>query len=490
MLQEKIEQARRETRRSRWRVTLILVNVALTLLLLVAAVILVDFTRLGLTPGPSVVVESSVSEATPVAPPADVSSAVGSATEAAARTRFKEALAAFEHDVEPRISELAFAQWDAGLYADLPTRKVVIVAQFSGSDYGGAVQALDALANEARVALAARDAAFAGALTAASTAADGDDYYTASDSIAVALRLQPENADAQALAARIAALPPILNLIRRASVARTENDPNNEATLLTEALAADPSRSALAERLAAVQGEIAERCFNGHVANAMAALDRRDLATARRAFAAAKAMFAGRDETKLLDRRVATLAQDIEIARLTGKTEAAARADDWTAAQTHYEALAKILPADKQILAGLALARSINELGTRIARHLAAPQRLAAPNVAAEAKTLLADAAASAALSPGLARQRTALADAMAAYTTKVTVRVVSDGATAILVRGVGQVGVTTGRDIELLPGRYTFEGARPGFKSKHVFVEIAPGTSGLVVEITCDEPV
>ena len=43
---------------------------------------------------------------------------------------------------------------------------------------------------------------------------------------------------------------------------------------------------------------------------------------------------------------------------------------------------------------------------------------------------------------------------------------------------------------IDLRPGKYTFEGARPGYRSKLVEVTIPPGTLLTVVEVICDEPI
>ena len=80
------------------------------------------------------------------------------------------------------------------------------------------------------------------------------------------------------------------------------------------------------------------------------------------------------------------------------------------------------------------------------------------------------------------------MSDIVAAYDTKVAVRILSDGQTKISVRGVGQVGATLDRTIELRPGSYTFEGVRAGFRSKLMKVDIPPGTEEIVLEIYLDE--
>jgi hypothetical protein len=49
-------------------------------------------------------------------------------------------------------------------------------------------------------------------------------------------------------------------------------------------------------------------------------------------------------------------------------------------------------------------------------------------------------------------------------------------------------VGKTSERTIRLKPGEYTFEGARPGFRSKLVAVSIPLRSKTFIVEIMCDE--
>jgi hypothetical protein len=496
MLHETLERASRDSRRHRFRFALALLGSALLLALFVLGVIRIDLAQFGFLPErnapggehqPSFPSDAASPAArTAPAPP-------GAATpppDPAARDRFMSALGAYERDVEPRIADENFGAWDRALRHQLAGDKAASVQLFADGAYGEAARTLDVTARSAEQALAARDAAFSDSLAAARAAADTDDYDQAARQIAEALRLLPQSSEALALEQRIDRLPPILDLIARASVARIENDLDTEAALLDETVAADPSRTALAERLAAVRGLLDERRFAAQVEAGIAAVERRDPAAARRALKAAEAVFEGRSESKLLAQRIAALERDIDVVRLTRKAEAAADADDWTSAQSHYEAIGKLLPGDQQAAAGAQLARTITDLDARIARHLAAPQRLASSNVADEARRLIAEAQMASALSPRLAGRRAALEAALADYTTEIPVEVVSDGVTYVSVRGVGQVGPTTGRTIALRPGRYTFEGIRAGYKSKLVQVDIPPGATGFVVEVVCDEPV
>ena len=67
---------------------------------------------------------------------------------------------------------------------------------------------------------------------------------------------------------------------------------------------------------------------------------------------------------------------------------------------------------------------------------------------------------------------------------------VVSDNQTNIIVRGVGVVGITLSKTIQLTPGRYKFEGKREGYKSKLIDVLIPYDKTSYRLSVICDEPI
>ena len=79
---------------------------------------------------------------------------------------------------------------------------------------------------------------------------------------------------------------------------------------------------------------------------------------------------------------------------------------------------------------------------------------------------------------------------ALELYQTKVSVRISSDGKTAIAVRGVGRVGVVMSKTIELKPGNYSFEGKRTGYRSVLIQVNVPPGADEIEVSVICNEQI
>ena len=83
---------------------------------------------------------------------------------------------------------------------------------------------------------------------------------------------------------------------------------------------------------------------------------------------------------------------------------------------------------------------------------------------------------------------RAQLESTLRAVNTPVEVTVLSDGNTFVSVRGIGNVGTTTSKVIELKPGPYTFEGKRQGYKSKLVEVMIPLHSNFYQLRVVADE--
>ena len=406
----------------------------------------------------------------------------------AAREQFKGDLAAFQSVLEPAVAHEGFARWDATAQRRILDGKQTAISLFSAASYTAAVEQLAAARTVAEQALAARERAFNDAFAAAEAAHADDSYDAAALAIDRALNIRPDSAPASALKQRIDALPALLAKIEDAAVARVENNLDAERPHLEAALAIDPQRSELASRLAEVRRLLREARFAGHIVAGLTDVEARKLTSAQRNLDAARAIYPDRAEVNVLDEKIAGLALELLIERLTVTARAAAQGDDWVTAEQTYIQLRRLAPANRDITDELALAQTINRLHARAARHLAAPERLASVAVATEAGSIADTIALLRDDSPRLAAQADKLAALVVAYAVKVPVRIVSDGKTNITVRGVGIVGKITERTIELRPGQYTFEGIREGFQAVLIRVDIPPGQADLVLKIVPDE--
>ena len=87
-------------------------------------------------------------------------------------------------------------------------------------------------------------------------------------------------------------------------------------------------------------------------------------------------------------------------------------------------------------------------------------------------------------------RQAEQLSELIKKINRLIPVTVNSDNKTYVSVRSVGKVGAVSQKIIQLKPGKYTFEGARNGFKSKLVQAFISYDMSDFSVRVICDEPI
>lgn len=413
---------------------------------------------------------------------------VPDAASEAAREDFKAGLAAFQADVEPVITHEDFARWNPRAQREILDLKDEAVRQFGSGNYGEAVETLAAAGALSEREVAAADTAFEQALAKAGAAANADDHDEAALQIARALEIRPGSEVARDLKARIDELPELLAQIENAAIARVGNNLRAEAKHLQAALDIDPGRTELAARLESVRTELRERDFAARITDGFAGVEARDPVAARRGLQAAEKIFPDRGEADVLAEKIATLELDLMIERLVTTARAAAAADDWGVAERNLVEANRLFPDDREIMGNLELARAINAIDRRLDQYLAAPQRFASEDVAAGARTVMSEADGFAAQSPTLAAKAGRVGEVVAAYATKVPVRLLSDGETNISVRGVGVVGTTTDRTIELRPGTYTIEGIRAGFRAKLLRVDIPPGTENLVLEIFPNE--
>ena len=121
---------------------------------------------------------------------------------------------------------------------------------------------------------------------------------------------------------------------------------------------------------------------------------------------------------------------------------------------------------------------------------LANPYRLAAESIKVRVKTAVLSAKPYTKDSASLHALSSKLANTVEAVSKNVAVELLSDGVTSVSVRGIGIVGKTNSRVIQLKPGSYTFEGKRQGYKSKIVTVTIPIDKTSFQLTVVADEKI
>lgn len=523
MLEQKLAEANQAAQKKRLKLALIFVGAAAFVGLFLIGFIRLDLNVLGLGSGagtevtetvdPILPAESAGSIDPPTAPqdlqapvqqstiqspaiippanPVDQAPAPApTAPNTADRETFMTALATFDRDIRPLIENEGFKAWDNATSIEVMAKRDEATSAFSVGEYDKALERLKSGAEQAIQKVEAFEDAYSTAFQDADIAYQAEDVEAAQLNITEALRLKPDSVDAQKLETQINRLPKVLSLMRDAVTARVENDLQREASLLREIIDLDPTREEQKARLATVVSTIRENQFASYISKGMTGVEQRNLGQAQSNLRKAQQLFKTRDAVSLLASQVETLRLEIEAEALVKKGIQSSSADEWEQARAHFIAANKILPDNKESLDGFQLSSKIIDLKKKVTGHLNKPERLSNASVADSVEVLLEDVKVFEDFSPSLKARSQELSAFAIVYSTPVPVMVVSDGETQVSVRGVGQVGKTTGRTINLKPGTYSFEGKRPGYIAKLIKVEIPPGAQNISIEVICDEPI
>jgi tetratricopeptide (TPR) repeat protein len=257
-----------------------------------------------------------------------------------------------------------------------------------------------------------------------------------------------------------------------------------------KALALDASTPGAAAGLARLESRKAGDAYAAAMSRGLADLAAGRAESARAAFKQALALRPesgeARDALASLD-----VGQRMSALSLLEARATTAESDErWDEAQAAWQEAAGIEPGLVSAREGITRSKARAELQQRIEALMKKPDRLWDPAGRAEARTVLAMAA-----SAGNPRQKLAVAAedlrTLAAASEKpVRLRLESDGLTTIAIYRVGQYGTFTQRDFELLPGRYTVVGTRPGFRDVRREVVLLPGSGPTAVVVKCEESI
>ena len=430
-------------------------------------------------------VQPPASESPPVEPPP----AQATAAPASSQARFREALRDLDDALESGFAGTGPTPEHGAAREQIALLREKAVEAYNDGDADGALRLLADAARGTGEAVRAAQDRYQLALQAAKDAYGAADAAGARTYIAQALEQRPGDPEAGRWEDRIAKLPELLGERRKAENARSAGKLREEQAALRRIIELDPEDADAGPRVEALGRELREREFNQTIAQGRKAVDAKTLAPAKQALAQARRQKPGHADTRQLAELVAALERTQTHARHLAAAQRAATQDDWQAALAAFDQASALKPTHADTMQGKDLAARIVSAQRSTDGFLARPARLSSPNIAAAARETLREATPLAALSPRLKESGDALKRAIEAGQTPVPVRVVSDNRTEIEVRGIGKVGRTEDRIIELRPGTYLFEGKCAGFRSKLIEVTVqGGGAAPAEVRIVCDE--
>jgi len=302
--------------------------------------------------------------------------------------------------------------------------------------------------------------------------------------------LDTTSVEAETLLTKIEQLPEILTLIEQINTAKVENKPEQELSLLKQLIKLVPERESAIDRKQVLVDTINNKNFTSNIAQAYQAIKQADEKQAKQKILAAKTISPNRPEVTdaLIALQTLETKQRLKTHQHAAKTAMAT--DNWVKAKTQLKLALRIRSNDKALLKSLSKTTAIISLNKEFEQQLSNPYRLSNKQLASRMKNKITQASTYLDSSPSLNKNSNDLSHLIKRMNKKIPVLISSDNHTNILVRGVGIVGVTQLKTIQLTPGRYTFEGKRKGFKSKLIDVLVPYSQTSYRLNIRCDEPI
>ncbi|HEX9708279.1 MAG TPA: protein kinase [Steroidobacteraceae bacterium] len=400
----------------------------------------------------------------------------------AARIKFDAAFKALDGRAAARWATAVFAQArDAGAHAE---------QRHAVGDYDAAAKSWDQ--GLARLAEIEKDlpGALKGALQRGERALAEAKTGAAREAFGLALAIEPDHAKASAGIERAARLDEALAAVDSALAEERAGRLAAAETGFRKALSIDgavPGAKEGIDRLAARRtGDAFAAAMSRGFADLAAGRSDAARESFRQALALRPASQEARDAIAALEQGERASALQL----LEARARSAESDERWDEALTAWREASALESSLESAREGIARAAPRAELQSRIEGLNRKPERLWDPEGRAEARNLLAAAAAA-----GNPRQRLAgatreLERLAAAAQSPVRLRLESDGLTQVVIYRVGQYGAFSTRDVELLPGRYTVVGTRNGYRDVRREVVLPPGAPVSAVVVRCEEPI
>ena len=396
----------------------------------------------------------------------------------------------YQQTTEPLVAKLNLNNWAVGEAEKLESMEQRATEKFSVGEYLNASKILDEAISTVKQLESVHSTKLEELKLAANTAYSSNLAEEATNYIDMALNLAPNDSEMLALQSRASTLTQVLGLLQEASTARNLNRPQTELAILKQIIELDSNRHEVKERIASLQAEIVKQKFTNAIRSAQTELDRGNLEKAKSETLIAKNIFPKSNDVAVLENKIKLLEKEQQFSEQIQLATNASREDDWDKSLHHFSKAVELKPNDLVALESQQAAQTIVSVTRLLAEKLRNEHRMSDINVARQVLANLKGSEQYLAYSPKLKNVHEKLFARLNLYEKKVEVNVVSDNETHIIVVGVGIVGKTTGRTIQLRPGKHVFEGSRPGYRSVRVPVNIEPGSSPIETTVVCNEQI
>ena len=328
------------------------------------------------------------------------------------------------------------------------------------------------------------------AMDAAREALEAGNADVAAEQFSLVLKIEPDNAGAQAGLLRAQQLPDVLALVRRGEDLERSGDLQGAVRAYREAVALDglwvPARTALA----ALEAAISARRFDELMSRGLNAMAAEEFDDAYELFGQALALRPGSEDARSAQMQAEQGLKLEQIALVEARALAFEARERWTDALNQYN---DALQTDSTLAfaqEGRTRTQYRVDLELKLQNLIDHPNLLFDDGVLHDAQLLATEAGAIAPRGPRLGEQVDSLARLLRMASTPLPVQLHSDERTEVTLYRVGRLGQFLVRDLELRPGAYTAVGSRPGYRDVRRTFTVLPGQSLDPIRVECVEPI
>ena len=405
-----------------------------------------------------------------------------------------------KHDTEQALGELlskletlearAVGRW-AGqvyvkaqeVYADGDRAYLQRNYKLAAEKYEEAITIIDPLLDQV-------DVVFEETMNYGRTALEAGDSVEALRHYDLAVAISPGHAEAHNGLTRAKNLDLVMSLTRQGVKLEQDLDLDAARLAFEKALALDAAWQAAVDGLQRVLVASNQMSFDQRMTEGLEALADGDFPTARAAFRTAQVLQSDSREPAdgLLQvdqgirlEKIALLERDATM--LEGK-------EQWDDAVQKYNAILEVDPNLDFAHAGLARASGRAALHETLEKYIADPDSLSNPSTMQAATKLLLDIIRMPSVGPRLEDQKNQLSRLLKRATTELTVRLISDNATDVVIFRVGKLGRFDSQEISLRPGSYVAVGSRPGYRDVRLEFKVSPEIALQTIIVRCEEQI
>ncbi len=353
----------------------------------------------------------------------------------------------------------------------------------AGEKYKAAIATIDPLLDQV-------DALFDEAMLNGSIGLEAGDSIEALRHYELAVAISPGHAEAHGGLTRAKNLDLVMSLTKQGEDLEQELDLDAARVAFEKALQLDTAWQPAMDGLQRVLLAGNQRSFDQRMTEGLEALANAEFPTARAAFRTAQAL---QPESREPADGLLQVDQGIrleKIAKLENEATRLERTEQWDAAVQEYKAILEVDPDLIFAHEGRSRASERSDLHKELEGYIADPDSLSEPSMMQAATKLLLDITRMPSVGPRLEDQKSQLTRLLKRAATPLTVRLISDNATDVVIFRVGKLGNFESQEISLRPGSYVAVGSRPGYRDVRLEFRVSPETDLQPIVVRCEEQI